>query len=318
MFDDSNQNAERFIKLAPRSRTKYICTICNEYTRPTKEKLRILEHIKIHLRDRDLNRISPTLLAAQIAPNNENILYLEAEESDFPAIGSRQKMFQCIFDGCTSLFRTTSELNRHEKTHQTVEHSSLFLKSSLIDEEEGICFVRSTLKGQDFKVHVNVKHGECSNSECNMIRIDDSLLICRHVRSARSGRFTECEFFKLTEELIENSRFSLDKKNALKLMQEAADSDLKPLIAELSESKDSSRHFSVFATKTERAYVKLIISSRSVAHSENWKCDACPKDMNTNCVHIHAVMCIAHSDSRANFSDAAPDEMIEKYTKYAK
>ena len=45
----------------------------------------------------------------------------------------------------------TSELNRHEKTHQTVDHSSLFLKSSLIDVEEGICFVRSTLKGQDFK-----------------------------------------------------------------------------------------------------------------------------------------------------------------------
>ena len=54
-----------------------------------------------------------------------------------------EKMFQCIFDGCTSLFRTTSELIMN-------------LKSSLIDEEEGIYFVRSTLKGQDFKVHVNL------------------------------------------------------------------------------------------------------------------------------------------------------------------
>ena len=220
------------------------------------------------------------------------------------------------------LFRSThtSELNnRHEKTHQTVDHSSLFLKSSLIDEEEGICFVRSTLKGQDFKVHVNVKSGECSNSECNLINIiDDSLLICRHVRSARLGRFNVCEFFKMTEELIENSRFSLDKKNALKLIQEAADSDLKPLIAEFSESKDSSRHFSVFATRTERAYVKLVVSSRSVAHSENWNCDTCPREMNSNCVHIHAAMCIAHSESRANVSDSSSDEMIGKYSKYAK
>jgi len=236
MVDDSCQNAERFIKLAPRSRSRYICTICNEYTRPTNEKSRLLEHIRIHLRDFHLNRITPTLLAAQTAPNNANNSYLEAEEIDFATIGGRKKMFQCILDGCTCLFRSTSELNRHEKTHQTVDHFPLFLKSSLIDEEEGICFVRSTLKGQDFKVHVNVKSGECSNSECNLINIDDSLLICRHVRSARLGRFTECEFFKMTEELIENSRFSLDKKNALKLIQEAADSDLKPLIAEFSES----------------------------------------------------------------------------------
>lgn len=121
----------------------------------------------------------------------------------------------------------------------------------------------------------------------------------------------------MTEELIENSRFSLDKKNALKLIQEAADSDLKPLMAELSESKDSSRHFSVFATKTDRAYVKLVISSRTVAHSENWKCDTCPREMNTNCVHIHAAMCIAHSESGAIVSDAVSDGIDRNYTRYA-
>lgn len=124
MVDDSLQKTERFIKLAPRSRSRYICTICNEYNRPTNEKSRFLEHIRNHLQDIYLNRINPTLLAAQTASNNENNPSLEAEEIDFSAIGTRNKMFQCILDGCTCLFSSTSELNKHEKTHQAVDHST--------------------------------------------------------------------------------------------------------------------------------------------------------------------------------------------------
>lgn len=183
-----------------------------------------------------------------------------------------------------------------------------------IDEEEGIYFVRSTWKGQDFKVHVNIKTGSCSNTECNLVGFEDSVIVCRHVRSSRAGNLVDCNFYNLSDEQIEQTRFSVEKKNALKNIQEAADEDQKPLISEWSESKDTSRHFSVYSSKSDRVYLKVMITP----NSSNWKCDTCSKETTSNCVQIYAAMCVAQRDSEAIRVDGSSSRLTEKYIAYAR
>ena len=116
-------------------------------------------------------------------------------------------------------------------------------------------------------------------------------MICRHIRSARSGNYSDCEFFNLTEEMVESTKFSEQILNNLRRLQDEADFNLKPFIAESSESKHKSRHFSVYESKTERAYVKLTIDG----DRNCWKCSFCSKEVSTNCLHIHACMIACRS-----------------------
>ena len=304
------EDAEAFVALAPRSRSKLVCTICNEYSRPTNEKRRLIMHIMKHLQDQQIS--NRDLAMAPIAVPSSPAL--EVDEEDFNEMNtSSRRLYECIHEGCGRRFNSTSELNRHERTHLAANRA-WHLKSFLLDEEEGLFFVRTTTKGQDFKVHVNIKSGTCDNKDCLTSKEDGSTLICRHIRSARSGNYSNCDFFNLTDELIENSHFSMEKKFSLRSLQDEADSNLKPMLAEQSDEKTNARHFSVFVTISERAYVKLTSPGNVTA----WKCSYCSKELNSNCVHIHAAMIIVGNDVQYEstpLNSTIQEDVLKKYAK---
>ena len=305
----TRESALPYIELAPNTTKRFVCKICGGKTVRTKDKNILLDHIVQHLRDQYLLR--PIAIAPQ--PANSTSPTLEFDEGDYNQMNnSSRRSYECFNEGCGRRFNSPSELNRHENTHTSTAATLNALKSFLIDEDEGLFLVRSTYKGQDFKVHVNIKSGTCENRDCLTSVADGSSLICRHIRSARSGNYANCELFNLSEELIENSNFSSEKKVSLRSIQEEAEIDLKPLIAEQSDDRTKIRHFSVFVTKSERAYVKMASSLRVIT----WKCGFCSNEISNNCVHVHAAMIIVGNDAQFDSSsadDLIRDQILKKY-----
>ena len=301
MMENFATEAIKYVVKHPQSRKHITCQICGYGKWDKSHKKRAIEHIiKYHLNPFSKEKTDPVypttpVPIAPAVPISYHAAVLEANEETFlslinPSAPNRQ--LECFYEGCGKTFFSTSELNRHERTHSA--RSSMTLKSCVVDEDGDFYLVRVTGKGQDFKVHVRLNPPLCSNRACNSFRDDGSQLICRHIRSAMSSEKSECEYYTLNDDMFEGLPFSDEVVADLKLLQEEAEFCLRPFIAESSETKATSRHFSVFVSESERAYVRMTVTN---GDRHNWKCDFCPKEIGGNCVHVHACMVVFYATS---------------------
>lgn len=109
-------------------------------------------------------------------------------------INANQKL--CKFNGCAKGFDSKLELSMREHTDTFLQDEN-DLKFSLIDEVEGVYFVRMQSKGPDFKVHVNLKLVNCSNLICS----ENINVRCVHLESV----------FKGVENIIEARQLLVDE-----------------------------------------------------------------------------------------------------------
>ena len=96
----------------------------------------------------------------------------------------RDVSYQCMVETCSFICADSQILRAHERTHGALEKAESSLKFVTIDPDEGIFFVRTTTRGNDYKVHVNMNRKLCSSTQC----FNGNTLICRHIRSLSVAR----------------------------------------------------------------------------------------------------------------------------------
>lgn len=281
--------------------------------------------LKHHFKDvHGIQHSCPPIVAASADLTRASHHIIDSLDSNLEDFDSERTLYECIIDDCGFTCPSSQELRAHERTHNQMVKINSSLKYSVIDPDEGIYFVRTTSRGNDFKVHVNLSKRTCSNGSC----FNDRTLICRHMRSlnvadnaveAVNHVIEEDEFEAQNDDGIDGNSLHVkrviaeSKRTQILALQDAANVDCKPFVIECSECPSSVRNFSVFSSNSERAYVKVIFSGREAGNRSTWNCDICPD----KCIHIWTCIWIAMINS-SNSNIQGSNDQNDFPNKYSK
>ena len=186
-----------------RSSDHYHCPECDAVRT---DKSAFIKHMNRHLQSVSFSSASPVapvappVVAPKPTPSEEfdtadnveitKIIEITGEDdsdSEDRNFRNRKRRYECVIESCGKTYEYPSLLSRHEVSHSSTSINANMLKSALVDVEDQIYLVRVTVKGSDYKVHVNLRTETCRSRDCLRSDSNNETLICRHVRAPQIG-----------------------------------------------------------------------------------------------------------------------------------
>lgn len=185
---------------------------------------------------------------------------------------------------CSKKFFPRSLRTHHISCTSTKSISeNRFHSYCVVDINRQIYFVRSGLKGVDYRVHACLADYNCTGEHCQLVSgaliygSQGDRLACVHIRSLEFAP-SDGIVHKFDEvgkaAILEQNLLTSSTADTILQFNLAAEMDNSDLCVELSENPSNSRHFSIWSY-SDRVYVFL---------KDSWVCRKCD---GSSCVHIH-------------------------------